>query len=182
MSYDPQSGGNTEPTGGSQPTQPTGGQPTQPVGGYTPPPQGGYTPPPSGGYSPPPPPPPGGGYAPPPPPPPPGGPGFNMGNMGEVNQAQLQGLMQKYINIVTKPSAGAYEAEIRQANWQTVIIGVVAVAVIGALAALIRGLFFPVSVSTYGLGNSAATSAVTSFAAATGIVGAIITLFLSPLW
>jgi Yip1 domain len=73
MSYDPNSGGGTQPTGGNetQPTgdqsmgnQPMGGQPTQPTGDYMPP-QGAYTPPPppQGGYTPPPQ---GGGYAPPP--------------------------------------------------------------------------------------------------------------------
>ena len=84
MSYDPQSGGETQPTGGDEPQpsgdqpmgdlsmggepmasdqstgggEPMGGQPTQPTGDYTTPP---------GGYAPPPPPP-AGGYAPPPPP------------------------------------------------------------------------------------------------------------------
>ncbi|MEO8288593.1 MAG: YIP1 family protein [Chloroflexota bacterium] len=206
MSYDPQSGGNTEPTGGSteptgsggtQPTgggytQPTGGgQPTQPVGGYTPPPGGGYTPPPptppTGGYTPPTPPP-GGGYggygAPPPPPPtggperPAGGPNVNVGNMGTINQASLQDLFQSYMNALTKPNVSTYEGEIHKASWLKVLIGVTAVAIIGFIVRLIFAGAAMSSLSTLQtqLNNSNVNFDTSAFAGGVGVGGAFVGL------
>lgn len=212
MSYDPPSGENQPPPPGGQPTQPTGGynpppppspspQPppsgggysappppssgsgyTPPGGGYTPPPNSGYTPPPSGGgYTPPPPS--GGGYGAPPPPPRPSGPG-NMGGMGNMNisQASIQGYFQKCIKAITKPSAATYEGEIPHANWNSVIVGLVAATAVGFLIGLIKA-FLPVSLYTYNFGtsSSAFNSGFGSYLTSVGIGGAFLSLILIPL-
>ncbi|MGA7732360.1 MAG: Yip1 family protein [Chloroflexia bacterium] len=199
MSYNPESGSNTEPAGGNETKNMSekgsydeaGGQPTMPTGGYTPPPPppqpggyapppGGYTPPPPppqpGGYTPPPPPPPGGaagGYTPPPggyapPPPPPGGPaGYGYGapppppprpagggsfNMEDIRKVDYQNLLQKYINVLTKPNVAVHEAEIPHANWTSVLIGVGLATVANFIFRLLSGLLFAGQVNM-GLGD-----------------------------
>jgi hypothetical protein len=212
MSYDPQSGGGTEPTGGE--TQPTGGQPTQPTSGYTPPPggdytpppppppaqptqpMGGYTPPPGGGYAPPPPPPgggygaPPGGYGAPPPPPPPmggptGGPSFNMGNMGTVNQATLQDLFQSYMNAVTKPNVSTYEMEIPKASWLRTLVGVAAVAIVSFIVSLAfagAAAAYLSSLRQQLLDRGYTGPDFTAYAGGGGVGGAIFTLIFTFVW
>lgn len=125
----PLSSGDMPPAGGAMP----------PSGGYTPPPQppaGGYAPPPpSGGYTPPPQPPQGGYGAPPPPPGMYGGPGTPAN--GGTGPAGMQHLLQSYINAVTKPNASTYEAEMGNASWVKVLVGVAVVAVVGFIVNLI---------------------------------------------
>lgn len=119
--------------------QPPQGGYTSPTsqGGYAPPPPSGYTPPPTGGggYSPPPMG--GGGY---------GGPGAPGGmppappsaaGAGGFSPADLQSLLQSWINAVTKPSAMTFEGELRNATWVKVLIGVAAVAIVSFLVSLI---------------------------------------------
>lgn len=178
------SGGYTQPTGGPggymPPPPPQGGY-TQPIGGsqpggYAPPPGGGYTPPQGGGYTPPP----GGGYNVPPPPPPGGGMGgMNIPSMGGVNQASLQNLLQKYITVVTKPSAANYEAEIPQANWTNTLIGVAAVAIVSFIISL---LFAGASAAMLAplrsqLSSNGSTFDPTIFAGGVGAGGAVLGLF-----
>ena len=133
MSYDPPA----QPPGGGTPQGESGGYTPPPAGGgYTPPPAGGsYTPPPAGGsYTPPPapgnytPPPTGGGYGAPPPAPPAGG-----------GQFDFQGLLQSWINAITKPNAGTYENEIPRANWVSVLVGVALVTLVSIIMGLIGG-------------------------------------------
>lgn len=163
------------------PNQPPQGPP--PGANYVPPPsqppQGGYAPPPNqqpppGGYAPPP-----GGYAPPPqgsytPPPPPqqagGGMGGNQVNLSGINQAEVQGLIQKDLNIIKTPNVAVYEAEIPNANWRSIIISVVAVSVIDGILGLIAG-FIGRAASTASVGYGAGT------AVGNGIFGAILGFF-----
>jgi Yip1 domain len=63
-----------------------------------------------------------------------------------MDAAGLQSLVQSYINAVTKPSAGTYEGELRNASWTKVLIGIAAVAVVGAIMNL---LFAQLASSTY---------------------------------
>ena len=148
MSYQPPPPppGSEVPPEGGEPTRRTDGYP--PPGGYTPPPPGGgynetpspgaYTPPPPGGYAPPPY---GEGYnqAPPPPPGyyPPGG----TSNYGAPPPRAGTNLFASYLNAVTKPQAETYEAEIGNASWGKVLIGVAAVAVTIILLFLAFGAF-----------------------------------------
>src|SRR5436190_4448720 len=139
----PPAGGAMPPPGGyaPPPQQPSGGYMAQ-SGGPTPPPQGGYTPPPQGGYGAPPPaggypPPPQGGYGAPPPPPPGMYAAAGVPAAAPTAQPGIQGLMQSYINAVTKPNVSTYEAELGNASWAKVLIGIAIVAVIGFIVNLI---------------------------------------------
>ena len=159
------------PQGGYAPPPPQGGYaPPPPQGGYTPPPpSGGYTPPPPGGYTPPPP----GGYSAPPPPPP--GASFGAG----VNQAAVQGMIPKYTAAVTNTGARFYEAEIPNASWNGVMIGVGVTAVIGAITAFIGGLI-GTSTGMFGFGFGTSTAAAVSIGSA--FISAIVTLILLPIF
>lgn len=106
---------------------PEGSSSTPPEGEYTPPPAssgGGYsTPPPpaGGGYSPPPAPT-GGGYSPPPP--------MTSMTPSGGGSSDMSHLPQSYMNAVTKPSVGTYEAEIPNASPIKTLVGVAIVAVV----------------------------------------------------
>lgn len=118
-----------------QPPPPEGSGNTPPEGGYAPPPpasEGGYSPPPQAtgsSYSPPPPPT-GGGYSPPPPP-------MTAMKTSGGGSGDMSHLPQSYINAVTKPSVGTYEAEIPNANITKTLIGVAIVAIVSFLFNLI---------------------------------------------
>jgi hypothetical protein len=181
MSYDPQSGGSTQPQqppeeqGRYTPPETPGGQPTMPVGGTPTQPSGGYTPPPGGGYTPPPPPPPGSGYGAPPPPP--------TTPTGGMDQAGLQGLFQSYMNAVTKPNVGTYEAEIPNASWTKVLIGVGIVAVVSFLVNLIFAGAAAAQLNAFRDQFEAQGTDLpfdpAMFAGGTGVGGAVIGLFLT---
>jgi len=175
------SGGYTPPPGGYTPPPSGQGQ-----GSYTPPPQGGYVPP-QGGYTPPPPPP-QGGYAPPPgqggygaPPQPP--PGDFKVDMNQMKSTNFQGLFQKYMNALTKPNVSTYEAEIPQANWNAVLIGVGIVTVVSLLLGLLRALLFPAVVNPLGnqFGSDANMSAITNMASGATVGSALFGIIFTPL-
>lgn len=75
----------------------------------------------------------GGSYT---PPPPPGG-GMPPPAPAGGGQLDFAGLFQSWINAVTKPNASTYEAEIPNANWVKVLIGIAVTAVAGFLVNLI---------------------------------------------
>ncbi|MFL5735138.1 MAG: hypothetical protein ACJ78Q_18435 [Chloroflexia bacterium] len=123
------------------PASPPPGSMQPPPGGYTPPPSGGNSAPPGpGGYGPPQGsgPPPGGSAAPPggyTPPPPYATPGMAGATAG--GQTGVQGLIQSYINAITRPSPNTYAAELGNASWARVWIGIGVVALIGLLGAVV---------------------------------------------
>lgn len=171
MSYNPQPGGNTDASGGNETrnmSETPGGSPTMPTGGYTPPP------PPAGGYAPPPPPP-SGGYTPPPQggytPPPAGGPGMTGG--AGAGKGDIQGLTQRYMNIISKTDSKVYDPEIGKANSRDTLIGVGIAAVANAISGFIGGL----------IGAAAFGSMLGSNAGAVGVgsafVGAILSFILT---
>lgn len=138
--------GSEMPSEGGEPTRRTDNYPSP--GGYTPPPSGGeynqpppgaYTPPSPGGYAPPPP---GGGYNQAPPPPPPGYyPPEGYSNYGTPPPKAPSNIFASYLNAVTKPQAETYEAEIGNASWGRVFIGVGIVAVLSILIFLALGAY-----------------------------------------
>ncbi|HEX8219537.1 MAG TPA: YIP1 family protein [Chloroflexia bacterium] len=138
--------GSEVPSEGGEPTRRTGDYPSP--GGYTPqPPSGEYSQPPPGAYTPPSP----GGYAPPPagggynqaPPPPPGYfPPEGYANYGAPPPKAPTNLFASYLNAVTKPQAETYEAEIGNASWGRVFIGVGIVAALTVLIFLALGAYF----------------------------------------
>jgi hypothetical protein len=118
------------PPGAMQP--PPGGYVSPPgTGGYTPP-SSGYTPP-QGGYTPPQ----GGGYGTPPPPVPPTYAGPGMGALAGGGQVGLQGLLQSYLNAVTRPNVATYQAEFANASWLKVGIGIGIVTAVSVLTSLL---------------------------------------------
>jgi hypothetical protein len=60
-----------------------------------------------------------------------------MGAGGGARQEGFGHLLQSYINAVTKPNASTFEAEIPNASWPKVLIGIAAVAVVGLIMAFI---------------------------------------------
>ncbi len=68
--------------------------------------------------------------------------------MADISKVDYQNLMQKYINVLTKPNVAVYDAEIPQANWMTVLIGVVAVTVVTLIFRLISALVFAGAVNS----------------------------------
>ena len=105
-------------------------QPPPEGGSSTPPPEGGYSPPPApseGGYSPPPAPT-GGGYSPPP---------MTSMTPSGGSPSDMSHLPQSWMNAVTKPNVGTYEAEIPNANILKTMIGIAIVAVVGMLFAFL---------------------------------------------
>ncbi len=94
---------------------------------YQPPPEGSSSTPPEGGYSPPPPPA-GGGYSPPP---------MTSMTPGGGDPSNMAHLPQSYMNAVTKPSVGTFEAEIPNASPIKTLVGVTIVAVISFIFSLL---------------------------------------------
>jgi len=72
-----------------------------------------------------------------------------MGDIGKVNYSNL---LQKYINVLTKPNVAVHEAEIPQANWMSVLIGVGIVTIANFIFRLLSGLLFSGQVGM-GLGD-----------------------------
>ncbi|HUP27576.1 MAG TPA: YIP1 family protein [Chloroflexia bacterium] len=158
MSYQPppdQGSGNTEP--GSEYSTP----PEASGGSYTPPPaapSGGYTPPPATS---------GGGYSPPP---------MTTMTTTSGDPSNMAHLPQSYMNAVTKPSVGTYEAEIPNASPVKTLIGVAIVAIVTFLFSLIFAGAAASSMASmfrqFG-GSSAANIDPAAFAGGTGITAAL---------
>lgn len=91
--------------------------PNHPTEGPSYPPPGNpeYPPPPAGMYGTPS----GGAYAPPPP--------------ARSYEAIARGLVQKWINVTTKPGVESFNRELPEANWRDVWIGILALAVLNAI-------------------------------------------------
>jgi|GEM_PF-1457985 len=88
-----------------------------------PPPSGSYSPSPSSGYNAPP-----GGYG--------SSPGTSTAP-GGGDPSNLTHLPQSYLNAVTRPSVATYEAEIPNASWLKVLIGLIPVLLTGVLAGFV---------------------------------------------
>lgn len=138
------------------------GYPPQEGGPSNPPPPSGYPPPQQGAYPPPPP----SGY----PPPPPGGPvypgyqgyptyqgyppqgGAYGGPYGAAPPqnpvpAGLNGLIQKYINVTTKPGVASFWNELPTANWADVWLPLILLGVVQAIFGTIAGLYSPTDIT-----------------------------------
>ena len=57
--------------------------------------------------------------------------------MGTLDQATVQGLIQSYINAVTRPTAATYAAELGNGSWLKVFIGVGVVSIVSVLISLL---------------------------------------------
>jgi hypothetical protein len=186
--YTSAGGAYTRPMSAGETPSSTGGYgASMSSGESTPPPSGGYTPPPSGGggaggYTPPPPP--SGGYS--APPPPPSG-GYGPPTATGAGASDFGHLPQSYINAVTKPSAGTYEAEIPNASWVKTLIGVAAVAVVtflvnlifaGTTAATLRQLQDQLSSSGQNVDLTPYTNAVGTAGGFGSLIGTFISFFL----
>ena len=100
-----------------------------------------------------------------------------------MDQAGLQSLFQSYVNAVTKPNVGTYEAEIPNANWTKVLIGVGIVAVVTFLINLIFAGAAAAQLATLRSQLEAQGTNLpfdpSAFAGGTGVGGAVIGLFMT---
>jgi hypothetical protein len=92
--------------------------------------------------------------------------------------------MQSYINAVTKPNAATYEAEIPNASWMKTAVGVIAVALVSSLIALIGFGAGMASLSQLQnqMGDQELPFDPTMFAGQVGVAGAISNLFFTPIF
>lgn len=102
----------------------------------------------------------------------------------------INSLIQSYIRAVTKPNVGTYEAEIPNASWTKTLIGVAAVAIIGAIMAVLAGLISGAANAAqieqlraqFRNSNLPFDPGLFMGGGATGIAGGLLTLVTTPLF
>jgi hypothetical protein len=112
-----------------------------------------------------------------------------MSGSGGGGQMDINSLIQSYIRAVTKPNVGTYEAEIPNASWTKTLIGVAAVAIIAAIMAVLAGLISSATNAAqieqlraqFQNANLPFDPGIFMGGGATGLVGALFTLVLTPL-
>jgi hypothetical protein len=105
--------------------------------------------------------------------------------MGRIDQASIQSYFQRAFNVIMKPSVEPYQAEARNANWNSVMIGVGSVTAVTVVVAIIRGFIGGATAAAPFMANdNTGSSTVTGALAGSGagIVAAIVSLIFVPLF
>jgi hypothetical protein len=115
-----------------------------------------------------------------------------MGSMGAMNVGgvNVQGLVQRWINALTKPNVATYEAEIPNANWTPVIIAVATVTIFNVVFRLLSALIFTSATNPFSslgsqFGNSSSNANVSNLMSTLGggigVGGALLAIITTPI-